>query len=91
MNGTRQGYSGWGEGEGVLGGQRVTQEGCQAVWEALCPAGLGGQGPSLAVEPGEGWASCPGCEVQAGGSRQSEWHRALGLPNGTEFCEIFPD
>ena len=32
MNGTRQGYSGWVEGEGVLGGQRVTQEGCQAVW-----------------------------------------------------------
>lgn len=66
MNGTRQGYSGWVEGEGVLGGQRVMEEGCQAVWEALCPAGLGGRGPSLAVELGEGWASCPGCEVQAG-------------------------
>ena len=42
------------------------KEGCQAVWEALCPAGLGRQGSSLVVEPGKGWASCPGCEVQAG-------------------------
>lgn len=46
----------------------MTEEGggVSGVWEALSCRVWAGVGSSLVVEPGKGWASCLGCEVQAG-------------------------
>ena len=65
INWTRQ-DSGVGEAGQGLGGQRVTEEGCQAVWEALCPAWLGGQGPSLAVAGGKAGPRARGVRCKRG-------------------------